>query len=253
MSGLPGVTRPTSQMIADRLVAEIRGGGIVTGAPLPTERELCDRFGVSRPTIREALVSLQIRGFISSGNGKRPRVTRPSLAMILMEAGASLRDALGDTESGASLEQMRQFIEVGAAREAARHATSLQIARLKGALDENFSAIGTGDFSQTDIDFHVALVAVLTNPVIHTLHQLFVSQILALRPHAADPAHADRRTFDEHCAVFQAILDGDAVKATDLLDEHLSRSYRKRMAFPAHSTPSEPPVSNDVHKRRANP
>ena len=45
----------TSEVVADSLIKEIRGNHLEIGATLPTERELCDRFGASRPTIREAL------------------------------------------------------------------------------------------------------------------------------------------------------------------------------------------------------
>lgn len=228
-------TRHTAQTIAEALAVEIRGNIIGDDTPLPTERELCDRFGASRPTVREALMSLHIRGFITAGSGRRPRAARPSLPLILKAAGEHLRDALGDADSGAYLEQMRQFIEAGAVREAAAHAGSVQVARLKAALDRNFEAIGNDDFSATDIAFHQALVSVLGNPVIQTLHDMFVSDILALRPDAADPVQADRHTFEEHREIFQAILDADAVKATELLDQHLSRSYRKRMAVPRRS------------------
>ncbi len=222
--------RHSANDIAEALELEIRSGVIELDAPIPTERELCERFGASRPTVREALMNLQIRGFVSAGNGKRPRAARPSITAILQGASEHLRDILGDTETGAYLEQMRQFIEAGAAREAAVRANSVQVAKLKVALEQNFEAIGTDDFSRTDIAFHQALVSVAGNPVLLTLHQMFVSEVLKLRPPAADQAANDMRTFEEHREVFQAILDGDAARATELLDQHLARSYRKRLA-----------------------
>lgn len=232
-------TRPTAALIAEVLAREIRTGMIPLGEPLPAERELGERFGVSRPTVREALLSLQIRGFVTAGGGKRPRAARPSLMMILQETGLHLRDALGDTETGAYLEQMRQFIEAGAVREAARHAGSAQIGQLKAALDANHAAIGTAQFTATDIAFHQALVAILGNPVIDTLHRLFLSEALALRPARDDRLAADQASFAEHQAVFHALLAGNVADATDRLDAHLSRSYRSRLAQAA-SLPDTP-------------
>lgn len=228
--------RHTAASIAEALAYDIRAGRIAADSPLPTERELCERFGASRPTVREALMSLQIRGFVSAGNGKRPRAAKPSVMAILRGAGEHLRHILGDTETGAYLEQMRQFIEAGAAREAAGHATGVQVAKLKVALERNQAAIGTPDFGPTDIAFHQALVAVLGNPVVLSLHEIFVSEVLKLRAmaagHATDRRAEDTRTFEEHHAVYHAILEGDAARATDLLDQHLARSYRKRLALP---------------------
>lgn len=229
-------TRHTAAFIAETLAEDIRTEQIAADTPLPTERELCERFGASRPTVREALMSLQMRGFVSAGAGKRPRAAKPSVMAILRGAGEHLRYILGDTETGAYLEQMRQFIEAGAAREAANRATGVQVAKLKVALERNQAAIGTPDFGLTDIAFHQALVAVLGNPVVLSLHEMFVSEVLKLRAlspeHGTDRSAEDARTFEEHRAVYQAILDGDAARATDLLDQHLARSYRKRLALP---------------------
>lgn len=225
-------SKHSASEIEGALVRQIRSGEIAQDNPLPTERELCERFGASRPTVREALIALQVRGFVSSETGKRPRASKPSLTDILKGTGEHLRDILGDTETGAYLEQMRQFIETGAAREAATHANGVQVAKIKAALDNNFDAIGTHDFPDTDIAFHRALVSVLGNPVILTLHDMFVSEVLRLRPSAADREASDRKTYEEHLEVYQAILDGDAALATDLLDRHLARSYRKRLGMP---------------------
>lgn len=229
-------TRLAASAIADVLAEDIRAGRIAPDTPLPTERVLCERFGSSRPTVREALMNLQVRGFVSAGNGRRPRAVTPSVMAILRGAGDHLRDILGDTETGAYLEQMRQFIEAGAAREAAARATGVQVAKLKAALERNKASIGTAEFGPTDIAFHQALVDVLGNPVILSLHEIFVSEVLKLRAmaagHATDRRAEDTRTFEEHHAVYHAILEGDAARATDLLDQHLARSYRKRLALP---------------------
>lgn len=224
-------SRRASDRIADDLIAEIRSGLLPEGEPLPTERDLCQRFHASRPTVRDALRQVQMRGFLRGGAGRRPRVMRPDLNTVLMRAGAHLNDVFGDTESRAHLEQMRVFIETGAAREAARRGDNAQLAKLQAALLQNRSAIGTDDFAQTDIAFHRVLVSVVGNPVILTLHDLFVSRLLATR-HTHDAgarADQDRIAHDEHTAVFAAIAAGDVATATDVMERHLNRSYRARL------------------------
>lgn len=224
--------RHTAVSIAEVLVNEIRSGRVLLDDPLPTERELCERFGSSRPTVREALMNLQMRGFVKAGNGKRPRAAKPSITAILRGTGEHLRDILGDAETGAYLEQMRQFIETGAAREAADQANGVQVAKLKVALEHNQVAIGTEEFGRTDVAFHQALVSVLGNPVVLALHEMFVSEVLKLRMPAEDRAAADRQTFEEHREIYKAILNGETSAATDLLEQHLARSYRKRLSLP---------------------
>lgn len=216
-------------VIANALIGEIRRGDIAQGAALPPERELCERFDASRPTVREALAQMQMRGFLDAGGGRRPRASSPSLQTIIHAAAGQFRDLLGDAESGAHLEQMRQFIETGAAREAAMRGDRVQIARLQDALDRNEAAIGTALFAQTDIAFHRALVSIIGNPVILTLHDMFVSDLLAQRPLVDDPASHDRIAHAEHRTIHEAVRDGDVITATEVMDRHLERSYRARL------------------------
>jgi DNA-binding FadR family transcriptional regulator len=221
--------RRGSAVIADALIAEIKDGTLPVDAALPTERELCDRFAASRPTVREALAQMQMQGYLTAQSGHRPRAARPSLDGILRGAGDLIRDLMGDAEAGAHLEQMRQFIEMGAAREAATRADTVQLAKLQDALDRNRAAIGTPDFAPTDIAFHRALVTVVGNPMILTLHDMFVSRLIAQRPATDDPAGHDRVAYDEHSAIHAAILDEDVATATEVMERHLARSFRARL------------------------
>lgn len=217
------------QLIAESLIEQIRGGTIPVGSPLPTERQLCEDFDTSRPTIREALALMQMRGFVDAGGGRRPRAASPSLQTILHSAAGHIRDLLGGAESGAHLEQMRQFIETGAAREAAIRGDRVQIARLQETLQRNEAAIGKAQFAASDIAFHRALVSIVGNPVILTLHDMFVSDLLAQRAPVDDPVKHDTIAFEEHRAVYEAILNGDVMTATNVMDRHLERSYRARL------------------------
>jgi DNA-binding FadR family transcriptional regulator len=231
--------RRAADVIADALISEIREGHIALDDALPTERDLCDRFSASRPTVREALAQMQMRGYVETGSGRRPRAARPSIQTVLQTTGLHLREILGDAESGAHLEQMRQFIEAGAAREAALKADNVQITKLQAALENNYKSIGSTDFAETDIAFHRAIVSVLGNPIILKLHDMFVSALLAGRVPAADPIKYDTMAYEEHRSIYQAILDGDVVTATNIMDRHLARSYRARLSMPK-STLTEP-------------
>ena len=231
--------RRAADAIADALIAQIRDESIQIDEALPTERELCERFNASRPTVREALSQMQMRGYVHTGGGKRPRAARPSIQAVLMSTGSHLREILGDAESAAHLEQMRQFIEAGAAREAANRADNVQIVKLQTALEANFASIGTSDFPSTDIAFHRAIVSVVGNPVILKLHDMFVSAMLEQRPPKADAQKHDTIAYEEHRAIYQAILDGDVVTATNVMEKHLARSYRARLRAPQHAPLSD--------------
>ena len=219
-----------SDSIAATLVAEIRSGIIAVGAPLPAERDLAERFDTSRPTIREALAQMQLKGFLDAGGGRRPRAVRPSIQTILVSAGDHIRSLLGDAESGAHLEQTRQFIEIGAVREAAKRRDRIQMARLQDALARNRDSVGTPRFAETDIAFHRELVSITGNPVILTLHDMFVSGLLAQRPVLDDQARYDAVALGEHTDIFDAVANGDVAAASEVMDRHLARSYLARLA-----------------------
>ncbi|WP_231700942.1 FCD domain-containing protein [Aliiruegeria sabulilitoris] len=215
--------------IAATLQERIQSGELAPGDPMPTERTLCEEFSTSRPTVREALLLLQGRGYVSLETGRRPRAALPTLDGILASAAAHISNLLGDAESGAHLEQMRQFIEAAAARIAAGRASSIQLHQIKSALELNRDAIDTDGFAETDIAFHRAIVTVVGNPIILKLHDMFVSSMLAHRPRRADGG-SDEISFREHRAIYDAIVAGDAMAAAELTDQHLMRSYRSRLA-----------------------
>lgn len=222
-------TRRGSSMIAHALIDDIKAGVLPVNSPLPTERDLCDRFDASRPTVREALTQMQMQGYLTSQSGHRPRASRPSLDSILRGAGDLILDLLGDAEAGAHLEQTRQFIEMGAARAAASRPDTVQLAKLQAALAANEAAIATTEFAATDIAFHRVLVTAVGNPVILTLHDIFVSRLIAQRTPTKDPEGHDRLVFGEHKGIYEAVLDGDVATATEIMEQHLARSFRERL------------------------
>ena len=221
------------ERIAGVLIERIQREELMVGASVPTERELCEEFDASRPTVREALSLLQLRGYAETVSGKRSRITKPSLDDVLMAAAGHIREILGNAESGAHLEQMRQFIEAAAVRHAAELASNVQVARMQAALQKNFEAIGTEAFPETDIAFHRAIVDVVGNPVILKLHDLFVSSMLANRPAMDDRKQHDELVYGEHRDIYHAILYRDPQKGNALIDQHLARAYRNRLAAPA--------------------
>ncbi len=220
------------ERIAGVLVQRIQGGALAVGDTVPTERELCEEFAASRPTVREALSLLQLKGYSEAVSGKRSKITKPSLDDVLMSAAGHIREILGNADSAAHLEQMRQFIEAAAVRYASDFASNIQVARLQAALKDNFDAIGTERFPETDIAFHRAIVDVVGNPVILKLHDLFVSSMLANRPSMSDRNAHDELVYGEHRDIYHAILHGDAQKGNALIDQHLARAYRSRLAAP---------------------
>ncbi|WP_321828562.1 FCD domain-containing protein [Thalassovita sp.] len=227
-----------AERLAETLMEEIRAGVIADGAPLPSERDLCARFDVSRPLVRAALMQLQLRGYASQEATRRPRACKPTVGRVFSAAGAGLRDVLGTVEATAHMDQMRQFIEVGAVRQAAQEASNLQLAQIHRALERCYAALqDDARFARADADFHRAIVAVVQNPILLELHDRFVFDMVASRPTAPERVEMNRQSYEEHRQIYEAIAASNPEAAMDIMDRHLSRAYRSRLSKPARLSP----------------
>lgn len=228
----------SAERLADALMEEIRNGVIADDAPMPSERDLCQRFTVSRPTVRAALMQMQARGYLSQEANRRPRAHKPTIGRVFQAAGAGLSDVLGLVEATAYMDQLRQFIEVGAVRQAAQEASNLQLAQIHRALERCYAALSDDTrFARADADFHRAIVAVVQNPIILELHDRFVFDMVASRPTSPERVEMNRQSYEEHRQIYEAIAASDPQAAMDIMDRHLARAYRNRLAKPARLTP----------------
>ncbi|EER62077.1 GntR domain protein [Acidovorax delafieldii 2AN] len=119
-------------MIANQIKDKIRGGSYRPGERLPSERELAEMLQVSRPSVREALIALEIEGWVDVRVGSGVYVTGPESHLSLSETpnpGALLPLDVG----AADLLQARLLVEPHCAELAARHATDAQLRAMEEA------------------------------------------------------------------------------------------------------------------------
>lgn len=215
-----------SDSIIEQLAERIRNGTYAVGSFFPSERELCEEFGVGRPSIREALVTLQRMGLAELAPRQRPRVAKPTAQNILRELTSAARFILDQPEGFAHFEQVRSFIEVSLARYAASHATNAQIARLGYSLECNQRAIGMEQgFVATDVGFHRALAETAGNPIIVAMHDAFVEWLIVQRPEIVDVESRNRRSYEDHKEIFDAVLRRDAERAAAAMQRHMDNAY----------------------------
>ncbi|KPF70231.1 hypothetical protein IP84_00220 [beta proteobacterium AAP99] len=164
------VTESASKQIEEQLRRAIQEGRLRADEQLPTEAELAERFGVSRPTIREALKRLAAQNLIRSKRGPAGGnfVNRPSLE----EAGMNLvTPALLLTSSGefdaAAICEARSLIESNLLAFTVQRRTDDDLTELQAALDElSDPATANGAFCAAEVRFHRAMVRAAGNKII---------------------------------------------------------------------------------------
>ena len=213
-----------SQAIVDQVRALIRTGDLGVGARLPSERELCDRFGVSRVTVREALRILEAGGLIEIRVGSRGGafVTAPTTGRI----GEGITDLLSMSAlSAADVTEARAVFELGVVPLVCQRATEEELEQLLALCDEAERARSAGTYTVTmSFDFHLRVAAAAHNPAIVMLMQSFREPMLmSLR----EAQHEGKSGVAEHRDYVEAVRARDVVLAERIMAGHLQRTARR--------------------------
>jgi DNA-binding FadR family transcriptional regulator len=216
--------------IAQTLAEEIHSGVIRAGEMIPSERDLCERFGVGRTVVREAITMLEGMKLIEQRKGFRPRVVTPTLAQAMAGAAEAARFFFRGSEGNAHLEQARFFLEMSLVRYAAQYATQAQLGKMLAAIEACERAIGNYPlFREMDLRFHRTLAEVPGNPIFVALHDAFVDRLMRRREAPVDVVTHNQRSNDEHRAIVTALVARDETEAVRVLTVHLSRNYATYM------------------------
>ena len=151
----PVVRTTLTTDICRKMVGQLIRGSWAEGDKIPSERELCQKLGVGRASLREALKALEIMGMIETRLGDGTYVckrsdffSRPLLWAIASSSEADARE----------LVEARTLIEVELAGLAAEHANAEHLKELTQYLDRMIKAKNNpSDFVQADVDFHLAI------------------------------------------------------------------------------------------------
>lgn len=208
-----------SDEVANQIKNLISEGELRPGDRLPPERELVKQFGVSRPSLREALNSLVAMGFLEIKQSKRTFVK--SVASGRMEDPLSFLIKT-DTQKIFDLIEVRKAMEAWGASQAAQRATEEDIKRLESIIKEMEKAIEEGrDWDREDADFHLAIAQATHNMVqIHIMSTIYdllresVAKIFTDKPKM-------RKLFQQHSRIVSAIKSRSCEKARERALEHL--------------------------------
>jgi GntR family hexuronate regulon transcriptional repressor len=212
------------QRIADAITASIESGVYGRGKRLPSERDLAEKFKVSRPTIREAMIALEIRGLVEARHGSGVFVTMQAGSIVEAEGGPAPELDIGVFE----LTEARCLLEGESAALAATVITNEEIETLERLLtqmaDKNARE---SEVEMADRQFHVAIAQATQNSaivsVVENLWDMRYKSILCRTMLARAAAVSVRPVVDEHRAILAALRARDPQKARKAMRSHLNK------------------------------
>lgn len=239
--------RSISVRIAEQIAARIQAGEFPVGTKLPPEIELARQFGVSRPSIREALGALQFVGYVESVRGSGSRII--SLEQSGNQAGTvpielASREVL-------RLFEARLLVEPQVAALAATDPNWEKLEQVEALIEGMRLLVNKSTLhGETDLRVHRALAKVCRNSYMTaaTLKILNVAaspQLQIIRNQAWSNCDLPSTWGDQHRSVVQAIRARDAVTATEASWDHLVSSAQNALTVII----QDPNLDGDVVKR----
>ena len=221
------------RQIAEQLRALIHAGEYPVGSRLPAERDLAAQLGVSRPSVREALIALEVEGLVDVRVGS-------GVVVLAQRAAAGSTRGVGDAFGPFEIIRARQLLEGELAALAARRMRKTQVQHLREVLVAMAADIGGGTMPiDSDREFHLTVAAAADNaPLLRTVTELYDERnnpLFETFGQHFENAGTWRLALAEHHAVVDAIAERDAEGARRSMQRHLQRSQGRyaRMALQA--------------------
>lgn len=203
----------------------IARGILRKGDKLPSERELVDKLGVSRTSIREALRALEIIGLVESRQGEgnfirdnfENSLFEPLSVMFMLQKSSTLE-----------IHQVRVMIETETASLAAKNINDKDIKVLQGFIDKLKNSKDELERSISDKNFHYKIAECsgnfLINNILRSVSSLMDAFIVNARMVIVNESKARELLVEQHEDILQALIDRDSEGAVKAMRKHLDLS-----------------------------
>jgi GntR family transcriptional repressor for pyruvate dehydrogenase complex len=222
----PVSRRSLADDVREQLATSIRTGTLAPGALIPSEESLCQQFGVSRTSVREAIRELITLGLIERRSNRAYVVEH--LPDVRVEADERL-------ERIREVFETRRLLEVQLTQYAAERASAAQREEILGLAERIRATMSVEELRPLDREFHAAVAVAAGNPLLGELHTKVLEAVFASNRYggllSADDLDdvgqvlADSRSV--HTLIARAIADGDAEAAGDAARQHLDVVERR--------------------------
>jgi GntR family transcriptional repressor for pyruvate dehydrogenase complex len=225
--------------VVEHVRKEIEAGRLRPGDRLPPERELALAMGLSRPSLRSGLRTLQTMGIITSRRGAGTFIADgpPQLGKAPLQFQAALH--------GFTIDQMyeaRRILEVGAAGLAATRANGEHMAGMADELTGMFASLEDPQaFLKHDLGFHRAVAAGSANPIVAAIIGT-LAEIIWEAGRINMSGFSLRESAETHRRIYDAIRSRNPERARRQMSEHLENARWEQVERATGETPRKTPV-----------
>lgn len=216
-----------SDQLYGKVFEQITSGRFKLGEQLPSEVEIAEKFGVSRPVVREAFLRLRVDGLITSRQGLGTFVSHQPALRTKTFAKAQ------DIASYLRCQELRITVEGDAARLAAERHTEEQMDAIVAAHEAFSNGVHSGDLTPAaDLDFHARIAEASGNEfyasTLESIHEAMIG-LMRLTLGLTRTASKKRAltVLDEHTAIVAAIRARDGEQARVAMQFHLGQARRR--------------------------
>jgi GntR family transcriptional regulator, transcriptional repressor for pyruvate dehydrogenase complex len=224
------------EQIVQQIEESIVKGNLKPGDQLPAERELAQRFGVSRTAVREAVKALREKGLVEAYSGRGTFITDGTTQAVRQSLDLMVK--IGQPEGSTHLAEVRTILEPEIAALAAARIQEPELTTMREAVAVMDRAQQDPDaFIEADLDFHLALAEGANNPLILSLLDSIVGLLREQRLRIFNVPGGPARGQIHHRKILEAVERHDVEKAREAMRAHLGQ-VREDCQAPANKRPA---------------
>ena len=210
------------EQIVQQIEESIVKGALKPGDQLPPERELAQRFGVSRTAVREAVKALREKGLVEAFSGRGTFITDGTTHAVRQSLDLMVK--IGQAEGSNHLAEVRAILEPEIAALAATRIQESELATMREAVSVmDRSGQDPDAYIEADLDFHLALAEAAANPLILSLLDSIVGLLREQRLRIFNVPGGPARGQVYHKRILEAVEGRDADSARDAMRQHLEQ------------------------------
>ena len=210
------------EQIVQQIEESIVKGDLKPGDQLPAERELAQRFGVSRTAVREAVKALREKGLVEAYSGRGTFITDATTQAVRQSLDLMVK--IGQADGFHHLAEVRAILEPEIAALAAVRIQDAELATMREAVGDMDRAGQDPDaYIEADLDFHLALAEAAANPLILSLLDSIVGILREQRLRIFRVPGGPERGQIYHKRILDAVERRDPEKARQAMREHLEQ------------------------------